>query len=92
MQNGIFMEFESEVKHLAIFHEEFYISSTLDNKNSQTLYSYLIGCSEAQRDDRTMKVLGYKDISLNAHLVTQKPEKMSAKNPVQQSDFCRINP
>jgi hypothetical protein len=34
LQNGIFIEFESEVKHVAIFHDEFFISSTLDNNSS----------------------------------------------------------
>jgi hypothetical protein len=47
LQNGIFMEFEDQVQHLSLFHDEFFISSTLDNKNAQTLYSYLVGCNEA---------------------------------------------
>jgi len=94
LQNGIFMEFEKQVKHLAIFHDEFFISSTLDNANSQTLYAYLVGCSHAQRQDRTMKVLNFKDVSKNTQTISNKNLQVEAANPgaEEQSDFCRINP
>mmetsp|Transcript_4718 Transcript_4718/g.8059 ORF Transcript_4718/g.8059 Transcript_4718/m.8059 type:complete len:190 (+) Transcript_4718:220-789(+) len=38
LQNGIFMEFEDQVKHVSIFHEEFFVSSTLSNANASSLY------------------------------------------------------
>mgnify|MGYP006104735841 FL=1 len=47
LQNGIFMEFEDSVKHISLFHDEFFISSSMDNKSVRTLYSYLVGCNEA---------------------------------------------
>jgi hypothetical protein len=94
LQNGIFMEFENEVKHMAIFHEEFYVSSTLDNASSQTLYSYLVGCSEAQRDDRSMKCLGYNELSKNTYKVKKESQQevLNNKEEMEESDFCRINP
>jgi hypothetical protein len=34
LQNGIFMEFEKVVKHVSVFHDEFFVSSTMDNKSA----------------------------------------------------------
>ena len=31
LQNGIFMEFEDSVQHISLFHDEFFISSSMDN-------------------------------------------------------------
>lgn len=88
------MEFEKQVKHIAIFHDEFFISSTLDNASSQSLYSYLIGCNEAQREDRSMKCLSYKEMSQNSHTVFRKKQEETkvVSKEINQSDFCRINP
>lgn len=63
------MEFEDQVKHVSLFHDEFFISSTMDNKSAQTLYSYLVGCSEAQREDRRMKCFGFKEVSKNVQQI-----------------------
>ena len=71
LQNGIFMEFEDQVKHICLFHDEFFISSSMDNKSAQTLYSYLVGCNEAQREDRQMKCFSFKDVSKNVRTVVK---------------------
>ena len=46
------LEFEDEdpkqqIKHISLFHDEFFVSSTMENGNAQILYSYLVGCNEA---------------------------------------------
>jgi len=76
LQNGIFMEFEQEssepgLAHILLFHDEFFISSTMSNENSQLLYSYLVGCSEALREDRRMKCFSFKEISKNVQTIVQ---------------------
>ena len=43
MQNAILMDFEDQVQHCAIFHENYFICSSLPHLNIQVLYSYLIG-------------------------------------------------
>lgn len=63
------MEFEDAIKHISLFHDEFFISSTLSNENSRILYSYLVGCSEAQREDRVTKCLMYEETSQNVQLI-----------------------
>jgi len=37
----------------------------MDNDVAQLLYAYLVGCSEAQRDDRRMKCFSFKELSKN---------------------------
>lgn len=78
MQNGIFMEFEGNrsasnpgLAHIMLFHDEFFISSTMSNENSRLLYSYLVGCSEALREDRRMKCFSYKEISRNVQTIVE---------------------
>ena len=46
-----------------VFHEEFYISSTLSHDDIQPLYSYLVGCGECTRDTakHRQKVGTYKE-------------------------------
>ena len=70
------MEFENEgapqspgLAHILLFHDEFFISSTMSNENSQLLYSYLVGCSEALREDRRMKCFSFKEISKNVQTI-----------------------
>lgn len=46
---------------MLVFHEEFFISSTLPHDEIQTLYSYLIGTGECTRDKKKIKVFGYKE-------------------------------
>lgn len=53
-------EFE-ELQHVLVFHEEFYISSTLPHSDIQTLYSYIVGCGEATREKRRTKIFTYKE-------------------------------
>lgn len=43
MQNGLLTEFEDLVEHAAIFHENYFICSSLPHLNIQELYSYLVG-------------------------------------------------
>ena len=93
------MEFEEKAKsglsgiaHISLFHDEFFISSTLDNNNAQLLYSYLVGCSEAIREDRRMKCFTFKEVSDKVHMISQKAEHShSPENTAQNSDFCRVN-
>ncbi len=70
------MDFEDEapsgkpgIAHISLFHDEFFISSTLSNQNAQIIYSYLVGCSEAIREDRRMKCFSFKDISKNMQII-----------------------
>ena len=63
------MEFENQVEHISLFHDEFFISSSMDNKSAQVLYSYLVGCNEAQREDRRMKCFSFKEVSKNVRTV-----------------------
>jgi hypothetical protein len=87
------MEFEDSVKHVSLFHDEFFISSTMSNENSQALYSYLVGCNEAQREDRHMKCFAYEETSQNVQTISKEEQKQEvAQDPLDQSDFCRINP
>jgi len=39
------MDFESSIEHCAIFHENYFICSSLPHLNLQHLYSYLVGTS-----------------------------------------------
>mmetsp|Transcript_22147 Transcript_22147/g.25942 ORF Transcript_22147/g.25942 Transcript_22147/m.25942 type:complete len:106 (-) Transcript_22147:1130-1447(-) len=43
VQNAILMDFEDQVEHCAIFHENYFICSSLPHLNMQVLYSYLVG-------------------------------------------------
>lgn len=77
------MEFEQEAKsglpgiaHISLFHDEFFISSTLSNENAQLLYQYLVGCSEAIREDRKMKCFMFKEQSKNVQTISSRPEEM----------------
>ena len=70
------MEFEDDdpkqqIKHISLFHDEFFVSSTMENGNAQILYSYLVGCNEAQREDRRMKCYDYKEISKNIEMIEE---------------------
>ena len=42
------MDFEDQVEHCAIFHENYFICSSLPHLNIQVLYSYLIGVQTSQ--------------------------------------------
>jgi hypothetical protein len=70
----------------------------MDNKSVRTLYSYLVGCNEAQREDRRMKCFSFKEVSKNVKSVFKsddeelKDGENEEKEPDSQSDFCRINP
>ena len=80
------------IAHISLFHDEFFISSTLGNSNAQLLYSYLVGCSEAIREDRRMKCFTYKEVSKNIEVISQDPglsKKADSSNHL--SDFCRVN-
>ncbi len=55
------MEYSEEVQHVMVFHEEFYISSTLPHDDIQPLYSYLVGCGECNRENRKQKIYTYKE-------------------------------
>lgn len=73
------MEFENPVgqpglAHISLFHDEFFISSTLGNENAQLLYSYLVGCNEVLREDRRMKCFGYKEVSIRVENIYQNSE------------------
>jgi hypothetical protein len=46
---------------MLVFHDEFYISSTLPHEDIQTLYSYIIGCGECSRDKKKIKIFSYKE-------------------------------
>jgi len=83
------MEFEQEssepgLAHILLFHDEFFISSTMSNENSQLLYSYLVGCSEALREDRRMKCFSFKEISKNVQTIVQ--GQVSKKMPDGQAN------
>jgi hypothetical protein len=43
VQNGLLLEFEGIVEHAAVFHENYFICSSLPHLQIQDLYSYLIG-------------------------------------------------
>jgi hypothetical protein len=63
--NSIMTEF-SEVDQVLVFHDEYYISSTLPHEDIQPLYSYLVGCGESYREGppgyfRPLKVHTYKE-------------------------------
>lgn len=93
------MEFEEKAKsglpgiaHISLFHDEFFISSTLQNENAQLLYSYLVGCSEAIREDRRMKCFTFKEVSEKVHMISQNAEYSHMPDESElQSDFCRVN-
>ena len=59
--NSLLIEFSQDIQHVCVFHEEFYISSTLSHDLIQPLYSYLVGCGDTQKDSRKFKVLNYKE-------------------------------
>ena len=40
------MDFDDQVQHCAIFHENYFICSSLPHLNLQPLYSYLIGIQD----------------------------------------------
>ena len=86
------MEFEGQVKHISLFHDEFFISSSMDNNSAQVLYSYLVGCNEAQREDRRMKCFSFKEVSKNVRTVHNEDVAQPEQENNLQSDFCRINP
>ena len=46
VQNAILMDFDDQVQHCAIFHENYFICSSLPHLNLQPLYSYLIGIQD----------------------------------------------
>ena len=88
------MEFEKEVKHISIFHEEFFISSTMNIKDAQIIYSYLVGSNEAQREERQLKCFGYSEVSRNTSTIfknKQAEESKILEGQPPQSDFCRTN-
>ena len=60
------------IAHISLFHDEFFISSTLNNPNAQLIYSYLVGCSEAIREERRMKCFSFKEISKNMEVIYKK--------------------
>jgi hypothetical protein len=66
----------------------------MTNKSAQILYSYLVGCNEAQREDRRMKCFSFKEVSKNVRTVNNEPPSGEAEDEEKnlQSDFCRINP
>ena len=43
VQNGLLTEFDDIVEHVAVFHENYFICSSLPHLNIQDLYSYLVG-------------------------------------------------
>jgi len=43
VQNGLLTEFDDFVEHAAVFHENYFICSSLPHLNIQDLYSYLVG-------------------------------------------------
>ena len=45
-----------------LFHEEFFISSTMEHEQTRLLYNYIIGTGDCERDYRKFKILTYKDI------------------------------
>lgn len=47
VQNGLLMDFEDSIDHCAVFHENYFICSSMPHLNIQTLYSYLIGTSSS---------------------------------------------
>jgi hypothetical protein len=55
------MEYSQDIAHVLVFHDEFYISSTLPHEDIQALYSYLVGCGECTRENRKQKVLSYRE-------------------------------
>jgi len=91
------MEFEDEdpkqqIKHISLFHDEFFVSSTMENGNAQILYSYLVGCNEAQREDRRMKCYEYKEISKNIETIEENKDPVKNTTDNTTTDFCRVNP
>lgn len=61
LKNGLAMEFP-EIEHCGVFYDEYYITSTLNMTQVQPLYSYLVGCNEAHKNDRKIKIFQYKNI------------------------------
>jgi len=54
-------EFPDEIQHVLVCHEEFYVSSTLPHEHIQPLYSYMIGCGDAYREKKKIKIFTYKE-------------------------------
>lgn len=63
------MEHE-DLKHVAIFHDDYFISSTLSHAQVQPLYQYLVGNVEHGPDERhpKVKVLQFKDAGSYEHI------------------------
>lgn len=65
--NSILTDYAEAVQHVLVFHDEFYISSSLPHEDIQPLYSYLVGCGESFREQlpagacRPLKVHTYKE-------------------------------
>ena len=70
-----------------MFHDEYYISSTLPHEDIQPLYSYLVGCGESHRDNgaafRPLKVHTYKEAG-NSFRVKPSQEKIELDGEVLQ--------
>lgn len=92
-------EFSDDVEHVLVFHDEYYISSTLPHEEIQPLYAYLVGCGESYREGppgyfRPLKVHTYKD-SGNTYKVTNEEVKeeqtTSDEDKLGVTSFCKIN-
>jgi len=65
--NSLLIDYSEDVEHVLVFHDEFYISSSLSHEDIQPLYSYLVGCGESFREQmpagayRPLKIHTYKE-------------------------------
>jgi hypothetical protein len=59
--NSLMMEYSEDIQHTLVFHDEFYISSSISHEQAAPIYSYLIGCGESVRENRKPKVFTYKE-------------------------------
>jgi len=69
--NSLLSQNEVEIKHVALFYEEYFVSSTLSHTETLPLYQYLVGFADCQKDFRKDKVFSYKSFGHSYSLSQQ---------------------
>lgn len=77
--NSILQEYQQEVQHVLVLHEEFYISSTLPHEEIKTLYSYITGYGEAYRTKRKNKILSFKEAGKTFRIYSAAQQQLSSR-------------
>ena len=81
-----------------VFHDEFYISSTLPHDVVQPLYSYLVGCGESTKEPlpsgayRPLKVHTYKEGGSTYRVQESDAPREEQVGEASVSDFGKISP